>query len=573
MPIHNSDVANIFNQVADLLDIEGANIFRIRAYRDAARTVKGLSKRVEDMVKEKEDLQELPGIGKDLAKKIEEIVETGSLEFLEEIKKRTNPELAKMLSISGLGPKKVSKINKELEVEKLEQLQEAAEKHKIQELEGFGKKSEEKILKALKTKKEEAPRSKLISAEEIAEPLFEYLEDDENVDKIAFAGSYRRHKETVGDLDILVTSENPKEVMEHFTSYEDVEDIQAKGKTKSTVILRSGFQVDLRVVEKESYGAALIYFTGSKAHNIKLRNLALDKDLKINEYGVFKNDEDKIAGKTEEEIYDIFDMPYIEPELREDRGEVEAAREGKLPKLLTLADMRGDLQAHSTNSDGHNSLQEMAEAAKEKGYEYLAMTDHSQSVRVANGLDEKRLGKEIDEINKLNEKIKDIRILKSIEVDILKDGSLDLDDSILKKLDFVLCAIHSYFNLSLEDQTNRILKAMDNKYFNILAHPTGRKIGDRKPYDLDMEKIMEAAKEKNCILEIDAHPVRLDINDHYAKMAKDMGVKISISTDAHAKNELAYMKYGVWQARRGWLEKDDVINTRSWNGLKKIFKR
>ncbi len=412
----------------------------------------------------------------------------------------------------------------------------------------------------------------LSEAEEYGQPLLEYLKNAKGVKNAEIAGNYRRNKETVGDIDILVTAKRGSEAMDKFVEYDEVDEVVAKGKTKSTVILRSGFQIDLRVVPAVSYGAALYYFTGSKAHNVAVRKKAVAKGLKVNEYGVFKDDE-RIAGKTEKEVFKSVELPYIIPELRENRGEIEAAVNGELPKLVELKDIRGDLQTHTKASDGKYSLEEMVDAAREIGYEYYAVTDHSQKVSVAGGLDEKRLRKQIEEIDKLNEKLDDILILKSIEVDILKDGKLDLSDDVLKELDLTICSIHYNLNLPEKEQTERILKAMDNRYFNILAHPTGRRLGEREAYRIDIEKVLKKAKENNCFLEVNADPERLDLNDVHCKMAKDAGVKLSISTDAHTISSLYNMKYGVAQARRGWLEVKDVLNARSWKELKKLLKK
>jgi DNA polymerase (family X) len=571
VPVYNSDVAEIFGQVADLLDIEGANEFRVRAYRNAARTITTLSRNVADMVEEGADLTELQGIGEDLAGKIEEIVKTGTLQQLQEIKQRTPAELAEMLDIAGLGPKRVQAIYKDLEITTLDELQEAAKEGEIRELEGFGEKTEQNILDELE-REPEKERTLLSVAEEYVGPLVGYLREVEGVEQVKVAGSYRRRKETVGDLDFLATGEEGERIIERFVEYKDVEEIVSQGQTRSTVLLRRGIQVDLRVVAQESYGAALLYSTGSKAHNLALRNMALDRGWKVNEYGVFE-DEERIAGETEEEIYELLDLAYVVPELREDRGEIEAAREGELPQLVTLKDLRGDLQSHTKASDGHGTLEEMAEAAQEMGYEYLAITDHSQYVGVTQGLDSEELAEQMEEIERLNEKLEGFRLLKAIEVDILEDGSLDLPDDILEKLDLTICSVHSKFNLSRDQQTERILRAMDNPNFNILAHPTGRRIQERRPYEVDMERLLEGALERGCFLELNAQPDRLDLDDLYCKMAKEMGVKLSIATDAHRPVELEHMRFGVGQARRGWLEPDDVLNTRSWENLRELLKR
>jgi DNA polymerase (family 10) len=399
-----------------------------------------------------------------------------------------------------------------------------------------------------------------------------YLEEIEEIEKITVAGSYRRRKDTVGDLDILVTCHDSAPVMERFTAYEEVVEIISKGDTRSSVSLRSGIQVDLRVVAAESYGAAMHYFTGSKAHNVTVRKIGQENELKINEYGVFRGKK-WIAGATEEEVYNQVGLPYIEPELRENRGEIEAARTGNLPELVTLQDIRGDLQMHTTASDGKFGIREMAEAAKERDYDYLAISDHSKRVTMAKGLDAKRLGRQIKKIETLNEKIKGIRILASCEVDILADGSLDLEDEILADLDLVICAVHYDTNLPEKKQTERIIRAMDNPHFNILAHPTGRLLGTREPYAIDLERVMKAAVERGCYLEINADPERLDLNDVGCKMAKEMGLKIPISTDAHSTGGLDHMRLGVAQARRGWLTAEDVLNTRPWGQLKKLLKR
>jgi len=574
VPVHNRDIAEIFNKVADLLDISGSNPFRIRAYRSAARTVEGLGQSVSDMVKKEEDLSELPGIGKDLAGKIKQIVETGNLSQLEELESQTPGELSHLMKIEGLGPKRVAALYKELDVKSLEKLKEAAEDGKIAELEGFGEKTQQKILEGLQQVEEGEKRIKLVVAEQIAEDLLDYIKDGKGVKAAVVAGSYRRRKETVGDLDILATCKKGANVMDRFTEYEDVKKVVSKGKTRSTVILRSGLHVDLRVVPQVSYGAALHYFTGSKAHNIAVRKLGVKKKLKINEYGVFKGKrENRIAGRTEEEVYGQVNLPYIEPELREDWGEIEAARKDRLPKLVTLDDIRGDLHAHTKQTDGHHTLQEMAKTAQDRGYAYLAITDHSKRVTMAHGMDKKRLSKQIKRIDRLNDTLKGLTVLKGSEVDILKDGSLDLPDEILDELDLTVCAVHYDRKLPRKEQTARIIKAMDNPYFNILAHPTGRLIEERQAYDVDLEAVMKAAKERGCFLELNAHPDRLDLTDRNCKMAKQIGVKVVVSTDAHSLTDLDFMRFGIYQARRGWLEPDDILNTLNLKQLRRLLKR
>jgi len=572
MPIHNSDVAEIFDEVADLLEIEGANAFRVRAYRNAARTLRDLPHSVAQMVRDGADLSELPGIGEDLAAKIVQIVETGELSALEDLKKEVPAGLVEVLGIAGLGPKRVQALHEHLGVDTIDDLTKAAKAGKIRELSGFGAKTEANILHELETRGSGETRTMLRVAEEVAEPLVAYLREVKGVDKVVIAGSYRRRKETVGDLDILVTCAQDSPVVERFVDYEDVRDVVSHGDTRSTVILKNGLQVDLRVLEKVSYGAALHYFTGSKAHNIHVRRMGVARGLKINEYGVFKGDK-RIAGETEAEVYDQVGLPYIEPELREDRGEIEAAAQGKLPELVTLDDIRGNLHSHTKASDGHNTPREMAEAAKDRGWAYLAITDHSKAVTVANGLDADRLAKQIDEIDALNDELDGITLLKSIEVDILEDGRLDLPDDILERLDLRVCAVHSHFKLSRDKQTERVMRAMDNPNFTILAHPTGRLIGSREGYALDVERVIAHAKETGCFLEINAQPERLDLDDVHAKMARDAGVKLSIATDAHTTGHLDFMRHGVDQARRGWLTAEDVLNTRSLKELRRMLRR
>jgi len=572
MPIQNADIAEIFSRVANLLEIEGANQFRVRAYRNAARTVGSLPRNAADMLDAEEDLSKLPGIGKDLAGKIAEIVKTGSLDQLEELEERTPAELNELMNISGLGPKRVSALYHELGVTSRKELKAAAEEEKIRDVEGFGKKTEQSILEELSKKEEGEKRVPLMQAEQRAAPLIDYLKNSKGIKKITVAGSYRRCKETVGDLDILVTCKKNSNVMDRFADYEDVQKVVSKGSTRSTVVLKSGLQVDVRVLPQVGYGAGLHYFTGSKAHNIAVRKRGVDRKFKINEYGVFKGKE-RVAGKTEEEVYEKVGLPYIEPELREDRGEIEAAEKDNLPNLVRQKDIHGDLHAHTKATDGQASLEEMAMAAKKLGYEYLATTDHSKKVTMAKGLDESRLAAQIEEIDRLNEKFEDFRVLKGIEVDILEDGSLDLSDDILKELDVRVCSVHYNQNLSQKKQTHRVLKAMENPFFNILGHPTGRIIGQREPYEIDLEEIMKQAQENGCFLELNAEPDRLDLIDTHCKMAKDIGVKVAISTDAHSPAGLEFMRFGIGQARRGWLEADDVVNTRSLKKLIKMLKR
>lgn len=572
MQIHNPEIAAMLNKLADLLEIQGENPFRIRAYRAAARLVDELPKSVVDMIEEGEDLTELPGIGEALARKITTIVKTGKLPQLETLEKKMPAALSELLMIEGLGPKRVKILHDKLHINDLKDLKKALDEGAIKELRGFGEKTEKLILAGVKSLGRGKRRVKLVDAEKIAISLLAYLKKAPGIKKVTIAGSFRRRKETVGDLDVLAVAEKGKKVIDYFIKFDEIARVISHGTTRSTVYLRAGIQVDLRVVPQKSYGAAMHYFTGSKSHNIAIRKMALKKKLKVNEYGVFKGRR-QIAGKTEKELYSLFKMPYIEPELRENNGEIEAAVEHRLPKLITLKDIRGDLHCHTNETDGKYSLETMVEAAQKRGYEYLAITDHSKHLSVVRGLDEKRLLKQIKAIDKLNEKLKNFTILKGIEIDILEDGKLDLPNTILKELDLTVCSIHYKFNLSEKKQTERILRAMDNPYFNILGHPSGRLIGRRDPYSVNIERIIEAAKTNGCILEINAQPERMDLDDAHCKMAKKLDVKMVISTDAHTINQLDNIKFGVDIARRGWLEKKDVINTQPLSKLKKILQR
>jgi DNA polymerase (family 10) len=572
MAVHNADIANLFNRLAELLEIEGANAFRVRAYRRAAQTIENLPASAGEMIAQGEDLEQLPGIGHDLAGKIREIVATGRLKLLEEVEARTPSTLAVLTSLPGVGPKRVHALHESLGIATLDQLARAAEAHKVRSLPGFSAKMEGRILDEIGKHRATDQRWKISTAADFAETLRTYMQRCPGVGQVVVAGSYRRCRDTVGDLDILVTCAKGKQIVDHFTAYDEVAGIAAKGETRATVVLKAGIQVDLRVVPEESYGAALHYFTGSKAHNIHIRKLGQARGLKINEYGVFRG-EDRVDGRAEEDVFAAVGLPYIEPELREDRGEIEAAAAGRLPRIVTLADIRGDLHVHTKASDGKSSLREMAHAAQVRGYEYLAITDHTKHATIAHGLDEHRLGKQLDEIDRLNDEIGGIRILKSSEVDILADGALDLPDRILARLDLAVCGVHYKFDLDARAQTERILRAMDNRHCSILAHPSGRLLGERPGYAVDLERVLEGAKQRGCYVELNAHPVRLDLDDLHCKLAKEMGLLVSIGSDAHSTVGLDVMRYGIGQARRGWLEAKDVLNTRTWRELRTLLKR
>ncbi len=566
MSVTNRQIASIFIEIADLLDIEEANPFRIRAYRNAARNILSSPKSMATLVDEGFDLTSLRGIGKDLSQKIIEIVRTGELAFLNELKKSVSTELETLLRIPGLGPKRVHLLHEKLHINSLHDLKDALQKGKIKTLQGFGPKLIDSIAKGVGKKLYEEKRYRLFEVVPMAETVIEALRDSQGLIAIEIAGSIRRRRDTVHDIDIVASCEAGNNIMERFTTLEGVDKIVMQGTTRSSVVLKSGIHVDLRVVPRQAFGAALHHFTGSKAHNIALRTMAAKKGLKVNEYGVFKADK-RVAGERETDIYETLGLAYVEPEMRENRGEIELAREHNLPKLIEAEQIKGDLHIHTSYTDGAAGIKEMALAAKAKGYEYIALTDHTKHLTIAHGLDEKRVRQQLEEIDRVNEELDGITILKSAEVDILSNGELDLPDTVLKELDLTVCAVHYKLNLSKKEQTTRILKAMENPYFSILAHPTGRLIGLRDAYEIDMETIIHACAQRGCILELNAQPDRLDLNDIHCKMAKEAGVPIAISTDAHSVRDLDLMEYGIGQARRGWIEKEDVVNTKSLKAL------
>jgi len=568
MPVQNAEIATMFDQAADLLEIKGDNPFRVRAYRRAARTIEGLPQSVGSMLAKEADLSELPGIGKDLAGKITGIVESGHFDLLDQLKKKLPGDLGAMAGLPGLGPKRIKLLYDKAKVRTLDDLRRAIKIGKLHGLHGFGPVIEKKLAAALEKPLAEK-RFKLAVAEAEAESLVAFLRDK---GQVVVAGSYRRRRDTVGDLDILVTSKQGPAVGDKLVGYDNVADVLAHGPTRTTVLLRSGIQVDLRAVPEESYGAALLYFTGSKAHNIALRGIANARKWKLNEYGLFSGKR-RIAGASEEEVYRKLGLAYIPPEMREDRGEIALALNGELPRLISAGDMRGDLHVHSDWTDGTASIANMAAAAQACGYAYMALTDHSRRQTMSHGLDPAKVARQLREIDKINGTLKGFTILKGIEVDILKDGELDLPDATLAQLDVVIASVHSFFDLPREAQTQRMIRAMRNPHVSIVGHPSGRLIGEREPYDIDMDAITSTARDLDCYLEINAEPDRLDLNDIHAHMAKSKGVKIAISTDAHSVNAFQYMRFGVDQARRAWLTADDVINTRQFGDLRKLLKR
>lgn len=568
MPVQNAEIAAMFDQTADLLELQGDNPFRVRAYRRAARVVDGLSQSAGALLSEGRDLSELPGIGKDLAGKIADIAETGHFQLLESLKKKFPGQIGDIAALPGLGPKRIKLLYDKLKVHTLDDLRGAVKSGRLGQQTGFGPRIVAKLSPALD--KPKAPtRFKLAVVEAEAKALVAHLRDG---GRVVAAGSYRRRRDTVGDLDVLATARNGAAIGEKLQRYENVADVLAHGPTRTTVMLRSGLQVDMRVVPEESYGAALLYFTGSKAHNITLRGLALRRHWKLNEYGLFSGNR-RIAGATEEEVYAKLGLSFIPPELREDRGEIALAEVHKLPRLLVASDIRGDLHVHSNWTDGIETIEAMAVAVRARGHEYMALTDHSRRVAMAHGLDPGRLLRQIREIDRLNDMLEGMTILKGIEVDILKDGRLDLPDSVLAKLDLVVASVHSYFDLPRKAQTDRVIRAMQNRHISILGHPTGRLIGVREPVDIDMDRVIAAAGELGCHLEINAEPDRLDLSDVHIHAARQAGVRFAISTDAHSVDALQCMRFGIDQARRGWLTADDVINTRPLGELRKLLKR
>ncbi len=559
--MRNLEISKLFHEIADLLEIKDENVFKIRAYRRAAMNLESLTEQIE-AVAARGGLTEIAGIGKDLAAKIQEALETGRIEYLEELRKQIPRGVVELLAVPGIGPKTAKLLFDRLHVDSVEKLEALALEGKLLGLPGIKEKTVDNILKGIQVVKKGRERMLLGQALPLAREIVQILEKLPQVKKISMAGSLRRMRETVKDFDLLATSTKPAKVMEAFTSLPQVAEVLLQGDTKATVRHREGIQVDLRVVEPECFGAALQYFTGSKAHNIRVRDLASRKGLKVSEYGVFKEATGKrIAGATEEEVYKAVGLPFIPPELREDAGEIEAALEGRLPELLELHDIRGDLHAHTNWSDGHHDLEALVEAAHRKGYEYIIVSDHSRSATVAGGLSEEKLLEQIGKIRALNKKYKTLRILAGSECDILADGTLDYPDRVLARLDIVLCAVHSRFKQGREGMTARIVKALSNPYVHILAHPTGRLIGERDPYDVDLEAVFAAAEQHDKAIEINAQPSRLDLNDHHARRAKELGVMIAINTDTHFLDQLDNMTLGVATARRAWIGKSDVLNT------------
>ncbi len=571
--MNNKLVADIFRNIAQILEIKGENVFRIRAYQKAADSIEGLAEDISNFVNQGR-LDEIPGIGADLSAKIKEIVSTGKLVFYEELKHSVPEGLLELLNIPSVGPRTAGLLFEKLKIKNIPDLENAIKEKRLEGITGIKEKTIENILKGIELVKRAKERMPLATAMQLSADFLEALKKMKEVKVVFSAGSLRRCRENVRDIDILVVSRKPKEVMEVFTGFPQVKEVLAKGATKISVRIFNDVQVDCRVVEEKSFGAALIYFTGSKNFNVHIRKLAGKKGWKINEYGVFSLKSEKfLAGRTEEEIFKLFKMQYIEPELREDTGELELALEFKLPKLIKIEYIRGDLHCHSNYSDGVNSIEEMARAAQKKGYAYIGITDHSESLKVAGGLSIKDLGRKKNEIDCLNSQLKGLRILYGTEVDIDSEGKIDYPDNVLREFDIVVGAIHSGFKQSREQLTRRIVRACQNKYVHIISHPTGRLWGTRDSYELDFEEIFKAARETNTVLEINSFPQRLDLNDQNSRFAKNKGVKLSINTDSHAIEHLDNMFLGICVARRGWLEAGDVINTLTLEELLKAIRK
>jgi len=563
----NAHLARVMREIAAFLDMEDVP-FKPRAYEKAAYAIEAVDEPIAEIYRRggTKAVEAIPGVGKSIAEKIVTLIETGCLPYYEELHAKTPVDVTGLMAIEGLGPKNIKTLYQELGIRTVDDLETAAHAGKIRQLPHFGEKSEQKILKGIGFLKTSTGRFPLGQALPLMIDIAARLEHLRGVKQVAIAGSIRRRKETIGDGDVLVVAAKPDAVMDFFVGMPEVVHIHGKGHTKSSVKLNTGMDVDLRVVPAESFGAALNYFTGSKDHNVALRRIAIDKHLKLNEYGVFRGDQ-AVAGKTEEEVYAVLGLPYIEPELREMTGEIEAALAGTLPTLIGYGDLRGDLQTQTTWTDGANSIEEMVAEAQRVGLEYMAITDHTRGLAMTGGSDEKKLRQQMKAIDALNRQLDGITVLKGAEVNITKDGTLDIDDATLAQLDVVGIAVHSHFNLSRAEQTRRIIRAMENPHADILFHPTGRVLQKREPYDLDIDAVIAAAQRTGTVLEIDAYPERMDLKDEHVRKTVNAGVPLVIDTDAHSVNHLHYLHFGIATARRGWARKTDVINTKPLKGF------
>ncbi|HEY5494576.1 MAG TPA: DNA polymerase/3'-5' exonuclease PolX [Candidatus Anoxymicrobiaceae bacterium] len=573
MAVGNARIADIFDEVGDLLEISGENFFRVRAYHNAARVVRDLSTSVEEVAAEPDrDLTELPGIGKDLAGKIHTILETGDLPMRQELESQIPIGLMDVMKVAGVGPRKAHTLFLELGVKDLDSLGEAARAGSIKKLKGFGPKTEENILEGVYAVKGMGNRARWADAEQLMISVTEYMRAVPGLRAIEAAGSFRRLRETVGDLDLLVVCDDPELASQRFVSHPDVARVIAHGPTKTSVVMGRDSQVDIRVIPAESFGAALQYFTGSQAHAVAVRGMALRKGMKLNEYGVFREDE-RLAGRTEEDVYQAIGLPWIPPELRENRGEIRAALEGELPALIEEKDIRGDLHVHTDATDGRDTLAAMVAEAKKRGYLYIAITNHTQRVTMVGGLDERGLLEHWEAVERVAEGVEGIHVLKGVEVDILRDGSLDIADAVLARADVVVASVHYDTDMQRPQMTHRIVRALENPLVDILGHATGRKINERPPYNVNMDEVIAAAARTGTALELNSNPKRLDIDDHNCRSAREHGVKVVVATDAHSARELSFLRYGINQARRGWLEKGDVLNALTYRGLSKDLRK
>jgi DNA polymerase (family 10) len=567
----NQEIAHIFNGIADILEIRGENPFRIRAYRRAAQNIEGLAEDVTGI--HEAELKKIPGIGQDLADKIQEYIKTGHLVFYEKLKKEVPSGLVEMLHVPGLGPKTVKMLFEKIKIMTIDDLERLAKKGRLKGLPGIQKKTEENILKGIAMIRRRTERSPIGHVLPVAEDIVRKLKESAPVKELSLAGSLRRWKDTVKDIDILASSKDPEHVMHVFIRLPQVKEVLMKGPTKTSIITHEDIQVDLRVVEEGSFGAALAYFTGSKAHNIQLREMAVKRGLKINEYGVFNvKTGRKIGGRKESDIYKALKLDFIPPELREDAGEIEAAAYKRLPDLVELGEIQGDLHVHSKYSDGTLRIEEIIDEARKRGYQYIAVTDHSKSLGIARGMSKEQLLDQNKKIRSFNKRLRGLKLLSGVEMDIKSDGTMDYPDEVLKKLDIVVASIHSGFRQSRDQLTKRLVSAMKNPRVTIIAHPTGRLIGEREAYEIDVEDILITAKNTGTAIEINAYPLRLDLGDMYIKRAKELGIKLAISTDTHVAYHFDFMRYGVGIARRGWLEKKDVLNTYTYKELMKHCK-
>lgn len=590
--MENLEISAVLGELGDLLEIQGSNPFRIRAYRNAVRTISGLTQSLASMLEAGDDLTELPGIGKDIAKYIGELIETGALARLDEIGREVPRSLIELVKLDGVGPKKVQKLWQELGVTGIDELVQAIEAGRVAGLDGFGETTVAKISRAIEDYRKRAGRFRLDQVEALVRPLVAHMGEAPGVARVEVAGSYRRRKETVGDIDLLIQAEEGwPEIMAHFTGFSSVERVVSAGETRGSVVLRSGLEVDLRILPERSMGAAMHYFTGSKEHSVAIRQLAQQQGLRVNEWGVFRVPEgggegegeaagpeagERVAGATEEEVFGALGLEWIPPVLRENRGEVAAAAAGQLPRLLELSDIRADIHMHSTWSDGKQSIREMALACQERGYEYMAITDHSPVLAMVKGLTPEKALRQWEEVDEVRAEFPDFGIFRGMEVDILRDGSLDMTDEVLAGLDLVLISVHSLMDMDGPTMTDRVLRAMRHPAVDIVAHPTGRVLGRREPFALDLDAVLHAAVDLDIAVELNANPHRLDLKDIHVHRARELGVRVAISTDAHSTLRLDHMHYGVDMARRGWLEKENVLNTlqidefRAWLGRREM---